>query len=296
MTGYCYFCKAGGKGGKTMRDIAAHIRKRLDAVLSSEEEARSMTRIIMEDLLGLDMRDYYIGKKTMLTQAEQATLEDALQRIAHGEPVQYVTGKAWFMDMMLHVDDSVLIPRPETAGLVETVIKENKGREDLKIIDIGTGSGCIAIALAKSLNAEVHGWDVSDKTLATARANAAAQHASVTFSRADILDKASWQGRWDIIVSNPPYVTESEKADMASNVLEHEPHTALFVPDNEPLLFYRNIAEMGKTTLNRDGKIYFEINERFGSETRRLLESYGYRATETIKDMYDKDRIVKGIL
>ena len=253
-----------------------------------------MTRIIMEDLLGLDMRDYYIGKKTMLTQAEQATLEDALQRIAHGEPVQYVTGKAWFMDMMLHVDDSVLIPRPETAGLVETVIKENKGREDLKIIDIGTGSGCIAIVLAAHLpQAEVTALDISHTALETARRNAAMNGVSIRFIEDDALNgMPSLAGEtFDIIVSNPPYIPHSEIESMHVNVTRYEPHEALFVDDADPLVFYRAIARAARTMLSEGGSLLFEVHEAWAERTAEMLRSEGFGQTEVRNDLFGKPRM-----
>jgi release factor glutamine methyltransferase len=193
------------------------------------------------------------------------------------------------------VNESVLIPRPETEELVDWIRNENDLNKNLQILDIGTGSGCIAISLKHEFPfATVDAFDISNEALETARKNAAQNGLEVNFSEVDILNAPAFDKKWDIIVSNPPYVLENEKLQMHSNVLEYEPHLALFVPDNDPLLFYREIALFAKKQLNANGKLYFEINRAYGQATVDMLSELGFQHIELRKDISGNDRMVRG--
>ncbi|MEG2513888.1 MAG: peptide chain release factor N(5)-glutamine methyltransferase, partial [Bacteroidaceae bacterium] len=221
--------------------------------------------------------------------------EDILVRLQKHEPIQYIIGSTIFYGLKLKVDRNVLIPRPETAELVEMIIEENAERT-LKIVDIGTGSGCIALSLSAHLPlAEVSAWDISEGALQLAKQNAETLSLKVHFEQRDALNLPVIKEKYDVIVSNPPYVRESEKAEMETNVLDWEPALALFVSDEDPLLFYRKIAEFGKQSLLPNGTIYFEINQTFGQQTKEMMEQLGYTQVEIIKDMFGKDRIAKAV-
>ncbi len=217
------------------------------------------------------------------------------RKLKTGEPVQYVIGETLFYDCIIKVNPGVLIPRPETEELVDLIVKENKGFTG-SIIDIGTGSGCIAIALAVNLpSAKITGIDKSRRAIKTAIKNAELNNSAVSFLEADLfkIDPSQIQNA-DIIVSNPPYVRNSEKQFMNRNVLGFEPHRALFVPDNDPLKFYRAILNLAGNILNPGGSVWFEINEAMGKPVQDLLESYNYSGIKIIKDINGKDRIAKG--
>ncbi|MDZ7738143.1 MAG: peptide chain release factor N(5)-glutamine methyltransferase [Bacteroidales bacterium] len=211
-------------------------------------------------------------------------------------PVQYITGETWFYGLKLKVTTDTLIPRQETEELADLVIRENN-KPFLKILDIGTGSGCIAVSLAVHMErVTVDATDISAGALKTASLNATNNNASISFIHDDILSpERSLYGSYDIIVCNPPYVTESEKSGMSSNVTGYEPHTALFVPDNNALVYYKAVVELCNTVLKKGGKIYFEINENKSDEVQKLLLSYGYSGIATVKDINGKPRICKGI-
>lgn len=223
------------------------------------------------------------------------------ERIAKGEPVQYVVGKAEFCGLTFHVEPGVLIPRPETEELVDAVELQNA--QAMRVVDIGTGSGCIAISLSKKFpDAKVEGWDISDDTLRIAKGNAERNESNVSFHKVDVLSVSPSEAlslaegkRVDVIVSNPPYICDREKSDMERNVLDHEPHLALFVPDEDPLLFYRKIAELGVEILSTGGRLYFEINRAYGRETVLLLEGLGYSNVQLVQDQFGNDRMVCAI-
>jgi release factor glutamine methyltransferase len=259
-------------------------------------EAAIMSDWVLEHSTGIRKTDPFSQKEKLLGEAELLQLQDALKRLLEYEPVQYVLNEAWFCGLKLYVDHRVLIPRPETEELIEWVISDCKFPIDkLSILDIGTGSGCIALALKKRLSrAEVTGCDVSEEALSVAKKNGETLGIEVNFMQVNFLDPA--QGKsfpgFDIIISNPPYIAQSESASMHANVLEHEPSLALFVPDEDALVFYRSIAQFGLAHLNPGGKIYVEINEQLGADTKSLFGSLGYSA-EIKKDMQGKDRMVK---
>ena len=215
-------------------------------------------------------------------------------RLKRFEPFQYITGETSFCGLPLHVAPGVLIPRPETAELVDWIVTDFGDKAHLNIVDIGTGSGCIAIALAKFLpGARVSAWDISDAALDIARRNAERNGVHVDFKQVDVLSHISAEGNAHIFVSNPPYIREREKTDMERNVLDWEPEQALFVPDDDPLRFYRKIAELGLVHLAPSGVLYVEINQAYGPETVDLLTGMGYRNVILRKDMSGNDRMVK---
>ena len=258
------------------------------------QEARAIVYALLEDIFGLRRTDVLLGKFEALSEAEKLHFARCAKRLSEGEPLQYVVGTAPFGDLRFEVTPATLIPRPETLELVEWVVAEEKKRPSLRLVDIGTGSGCIAISLAKLLpQAKVSAWDISAEALAVARRNAEQNGVAVDFKQVDVLNITEAE-TYDCIVSNPPYICEEEKAEMTDSVLLHEPHTALFVPNNDPLRFYRAIAKLGVRSLAPGGSLYFEINRAYGAETCDLLRQLGYTDVELRKDFYGNNRMVRG--
>lgn len=274
-----------------MNKIVAYIRSRLQPYYTAEEVS-ALSRIVCCDLLGQAPTDYYLGKDIVLSPKKEQELEDILQRLSRFEPLQYIEGRTLFLGREFWVAPGVLIPRPETEELVELMLKEIPA--DARILDVGTGSGCIAISLAKELpDALVTAWDVSREALSVARVNARKLQANVRFVECDVLAcQVDEVGLYDVIVSNPPYVTEAEKADMEPNVLQWEPSLALFVPDDDPLRFYRRIAVLGRGMLADGGRLYFEINRAYGREMVEMLRTMGYVGVRVEKDLSQNDRFV----
>lgn len=275
------------------KDLFRDLRKRI--TLSQEvSETDSMLYLILESI-GITHSDVIAQKAVSLTLAETSVLSTIIDRVNKNEPVQYVLGKAHFYGQEFEVNPSVLIPRPETEFLVEEVLKSTSNTPG-KILDIGTGSGCIAITLAKNLPQKtVIAFDISDDALQVASKNAKQLGANVTFQHVDILKSEIDFQELEFIVSNPPYVAVSEKDSMNRNVLDHEPHLALFVPDNDPLIFYNTIAQKGLSALKKGGRIVVEINERFGKEVCDIFIQAGFTNATVIKDLQHKDRIVSVI-
>lgn len=274
-----------------MNATVAHIRQTLRACYAPQEAAW-LSRIICCDIFGQSVTDYYAGKDMTLSSNEEQELKDILSRLLKFEPIQYIQGECSFLGRKILVSSGVLIPRPETEELVEIILKELPPQA--QVLDIGTGSGCIAITLSKELpQTQVTAWDISEDALHIAQANNQALKASVRFERQDVLTyRPSREACYDAIVSNPPYVTASEKKDMERNVLDWEPATALFVPDNDPLRFYRHIAQLAQILLKAKGKLYFEINQAFGPDTVALLDGMGYKDAVILKDLSGNDRFV----
>ena len=274
-----------------MNRITTYIRQSLQDIYPPEE-VKALSMLICCDMLGVDALDIYMGKDIILSACKQRELENIIFRLQKNEPIQYIRGFAEFCGRNFKVASGVLIPRPETAELVELIVKENPNAR--RLLDIGTGSGCIAISLDKKLpDVAVEAWDISEEALAIARKNNEELDAQVTFRRQDVFSADGIQGTsYDIIVSNPPYVTETEKTEMEANVLDWEPELALFVPDEDPLRFYRRIAELGRELLRPGGKLYFEINQAYGQDMIRMIEMNQYRDVRVIKDIFGKDRIV----
>ncbi len=257
-------------------------------------EAQSLSFLLLENLYGLTRAELLAGK-TIAAEEKTHLLESYIERLNRSEPIQYILGETEFYGYRFMVTPSVLIPRPETEELVHLILSENKHLRPLSILDIGTGSGCIAITLKKSLpGATVYALDVSKAALDTAEKNATMNEAKVEFIESDILSPEQEIPQTTIIVSNPPYVTQAEKPLMHENVLAHEPSLALFVEDHDPLLFYRTITDIAKKYLLPKGKLYFEINEQFGKETAALLTNAGFDKVAVLKDLRGKDRMVRG--
>ena len=274
-----------------MNITASYIRRKLQGRYDPRE-AGNLSRIICCEILGQQTVDYYLGKDIILSVKEEQELESILARLHNFEPIQYILGEARFLGRTFRVTPGVLIPRPETEELVEMMLKELSPVS--RVLDVGTGSGCIAISLAKELpEAQVTAWDVSGEALSIAAANSKALQASVRFEQRDVLTyEPCVVDCYDVIVSNPPYVTEAEKQEMEHNVLDWEPSLALFVPDTDPLRFYRRIAVLGLEMLTSGGKLYFEINRAFGKDTVAMLCETGYRAVRLQKDISHNDRFV----
>lgn len=267
------------------------------ASLYDEMEIDSFFYIILEKLHGLKRIDLALNPETVMDGTHLKQWKNIVSNLKLEKPIQYILGETEFYGLRFEVNENTLIPRPETEELVELIINdERKGkREKVKvtILDIGTGSGCIAISLAKNIaNAEVFAIDVSDKALATAKKNAEINEVNVKFLLKNILETADLEDQFDIIVSNPPYVRNLEKLEIKPNVLEYEPHLALFVEDDDALLFYRKIAHLAKKNLNPNGKLYFEINQYLGKETVELLENLNFKNVKLIKDIYGNDRMI----
>ena len=262
-----------------------------------EHELRAIIRTICCDILGIGTTTYYLKEDVALTNEQEIQFEDITTRLLQGEPLQYIEKRAPFCGFDLRVSPAVLIPRPETAELVDWIVSENRDKHP-RILDIGTGSGCIAIALSRQLaNISIDACDISPEALAVAEDNARRNDTHIHFFQHDILDTISpLSHTYDILVSNPPYIRQSEAAEMEAHVTNWEPHTALFVPDNDALCFYRAIAELGQTdALRPGGHIYVEINQALGKETAALFEAYGYQDVELRKDIYGNDRMVKAV-
>ena len=279
---------------KYMRLLIERIGLSLEKTYKNEELS-AIIRAICCDMLGIPATTYYIKESIVLTPEQEERLNDIITRLQQGEPLQYIEGKAPFCGMDFIVRPGVLIPRPETAELVEW-IAHDYGTQNTRILDLGTGSGCIAISLSKRLpQGTVEACDISTEALAIAKENNEENNAKVEFFHHDILDRTTpLPHSYNILVSNPPYIKQSEAKDMEEHVTEWEPHTALFVPDDDALRFYRAIAEIGQTeALEPGGSIYVEINQALGKETVELFENYGYKEVKLRKDIYGNDRMVR---
>ena len=278
-----------------MHPTIAYIRRALQGICS-DSEALSIAKLLLTQHFGFTQLELYGGKDRNLSVNEQKEMDNILRRLQNNEPVQYVLGRETFCDLTFEVNPNVLISRPETQELVEWIVKENL-TSGLRILDIGTGSGCIAISLAKKLkSANVTAWDISESALQVARRNAELNGVNVCFKQIDVLSLLDKTDRFDMIVSNPPYVTNAEKQSMERNVLDWEPEIALFVSDDDPFLFYKRIADVGIDVLSTNGKLYFEINQHFGKEIKNILENKGYHQVELRKDMFGNDRMIKALI
>ena len=279
-----------------VRDIRKYYCEQLCSVYDNDE-ATAMILILLEHYFKITRVKMALEPDMRLSESEMLTFHFAVKDLLKNKPIQYLIGETEFCDLKFKVNENVLIPRPETSELVMNIVnrQKTKDKRQLSILDIGTGSGCIAISLAKNIpDSKVYALDISEKALDVAKENAFNNNVDVTFINDDILSlKNKIETKFDIIVSNPPYVRELEKADMRDNVLNWEPHNALFVSDNDPLIFYRNILEFAKTNLNQDGEIWFEINEYLGKEMTDLCKEYGFSDVEIFKDFRGKERIVK---
>lgn len=270
--------------------------------LYDDREAANIADLVIEHITGQRRIDRVMNKQLPVTSTQQAIIVQYTEQLLQHTPVQYVLHEAWFAGMKLYVDENVLIPRPETEELVSWIVDFRLQILELErpvaVLDIGTGSGCIPIALKKKMQRwQVHAVDISAGVLNVAKRNAKAQGTAVNFHLLDILDETAWQQlpMFDVIISNPPYIRESEAATMHTNVLDFEPHTALFVPGEDALLFYRKIADFALIHLHSNGLLFFEINEALGKAVCDMLASKGFAGIELRKDLQGKDRMVKAV-
>ena len=304
----------------SVRDCRRYYASQLESIYGSDE-ANALIMILLEHYFNIDRVKITLEPDLRLSESELLTLHFAVKELLKNKPVQYIIGETEFCGMRFFVNENVLIPRPETEELVNQLIScsvnqltvnphpsfrpdierremgAEKSPANISILDIGTGSGCIAISLAKLLkDSDITAVDISEKALEVARKNAEANEVNVHFVLDDILKPSIAElidNQFDIIVSNPPYVCESEKSEMRANVLGHEPSSALFVPDSDPLIFYRKILEFAQKALKPDGEVWFEINEKFGKETAELCREMGFKNVEIIKDFRGKERVVR---
>ncbi|NOX85253.1 MAG: peptide chain release factor N(5)-glutamine methyltransferase [Chlorobi bacterium] len=262
-----------------------------------EREADTMLSLLIRSFFGLSRSDMALNPDYRLSESEMLKLHFAVKELKNYKPVQYIIKKTEFLNVTLKVNENVLIPRPETEEMVSMIIDREK-QGNLRVLDIGTGSGCIAIALAKNLTSpEVWGIDISDKALQLAAENAKDNNVFVNFQKLDILQPPDnfFSGKFDVIVSNPPYVTEQDKKLMQENVIRYEPHEALFVPGDDPLLFYRAILYFAGDHLKSGGRVYLEVNEQYGKEVADLLSMQDYSQIALFKDIHEKNRFVAGV-
>ena len=270
-------------------NILSYFREELSAV-ADEREITSWYYIYMQYLLVYNRSDCIINSNQVLNKSQLSKIKQIVAELKTHKPIQYIFGKTEFYGLKIKVNEHTLIPRPETEQLVDWILKENF----VAALDIGTGSGCIPIALAKHTDAKVLAIDVSEDALLIAEENAKNNEVEIDFIHQDIL-QTNYLQKVDLIVSNPPYVLESEKEKMQENVLDYEPELALFVEDKNPLIFYKKIASLAINFLNENGKLFFEINAKFGKETIEMLADIGFVNIELKKDMNDKDRMIKAI-
>ncbi len=279
---------------QTIKDIRLYLARELEMTYP-KEEISALTNIIIKTVTGITKLHILSMPDQKITSDQAERIIDICNELKKGKPLQYILGETLFYNCTINVTADTLIPRPETEELVDLIIRENSEFQG-KILDIGTGSGCIAIALAKNLpGSNVTGIDISQNAIKVARENAITNNVNVTFIEEDILNPHTGLIETaDIIVSNPPYVRLSEKKSMNDNVLDYEPHISLFVPDSDPLLFYKAIIKTAERVLRRHGLLYFEINEEMGKQMFMLLEAYRYQDVKIIPDINNKERIIKG--
>ena len=278
----------------TVKQVSDCFKKELSDIYPTAE-IRNFIWFVFEHLLEFSKTDMLVKEDYKLTTEQQEFCTETLSKLKKQTPIQHIIGQTEFYGLKFNVNQHVLIPRPETEELVQWIIEDLQINAP-KILDIGTGSGCIPITLKKNMpDAEVSAWDISKEALRVAQSNAQLNQVEIDFRLENALKPNGGEGgKYDIIVSNPPYIRELEKELMKDNVLRYEPHLALFVDNNDPLLFYREISKLAFKSLNDNGLLYFEINEAFGKETCRLMEDIGFKKVELRKDLFGKDRMVKG--
>ncbi len=292
-----FFSNLKGDDAK-VENVFRLLRKELENIsYISEGEATSIARLIFHSLKGWDATALFCHYPDLLSGFILQQIDSIFNRLKSNEPIQYILGEGRFYGMNLEVNKATLIPRPETEELVDLIIKTEGKSADLRILDVGTGSGAIAIALSRNLLfPEIIAVDISAEAIATAKRNAKRLHAEIRFMEEDIFSFSPEDNTLDIIVSNPPYIPYIEKKDMQKNVLDYEPASALFVRDEEPLIFYEVIASVGLKALKKGGRLYFEINPRYASELKTMLENMGYAEVEVFKDMSNRERFIRGVL
>ncbi|WP_417785038.1 peptide chain release factor N(5)-glutamine methyltransferase [Tenacibaculum sp.] len=263
-----------------------------------QTEVDSFFFLLVEEYLDIKRIDLILQPNIEISSDIKELLDKALERLKKEEPIQYILGETEFYGLPFKVNKNTLIPRPETEELVEWIIKEVKKKQELlSILDIGTGTGCIPISLKKHLpNTNVSAIDISEEAIQMAKQNAKLNEVDISFTKQDILKTEVLSGMFDIIISNPPYVRELEKVEIKNNVLKNEPHLALFVKDDNPLLFYKKIADLAKNNLTKNGLLFFEINQYLGAETVEMLKNKGFTQIELQKDIFGNDRMIKASL
>lgn len=273
-----------------------HFKEELSTIYPPEE-VDAISSIALQYVLEINRVEIALSRKQILSTSQVSGLDAVLKRLLQAEPIQYITGATEFYGLVLQLNKTTLIPRPETEELVEWILAEAHSLVESPIIlDIGTGSGAIAIAIAKNLpKARIEALDISASAIATAASNAKKNEVAVTFFKQDILAATHLEKQYDLMVSNPPYVRELEKAQMKTNVLSYEPHTALFVKNSTPLIFYQKIAQLAFAHLRPGGQLFFEINEYLGAETCKLIKEMGFDTAELRKDIFGKDRMIRAI-
>ncbi len=291
--GFSYLCRMDYRDNLLLH-LKTQWQKQLEDIYPVAE-ANQLVQLLIQHELKLSRAQQALHPDYRLNESELLSLHQAVKRLRKEEPLQYITGYADFYGLQLRVNPAVLIPRPETEELVDLILKENQ-KKDARILDIGTGSACIALALKKHMPAaKVQAIDISEEALKIAKYNAKHNHLEVIFNRCNILEETTCLPDivFDIIVSNPPYVTEKDRKQMQKNVVNFEPHIALFVKDSDPLLFYRHIAQFALSHLIKQGSLYFEINESFGKETLQLLNELGFKKAELHNDIHNKARFIR---
>lgn len=279
-----------------LKQYKSYFSKELKSVFP-QTEVDSFFFLLIEEYLDLKRIDLILQPNIEISSDIKELLDKALERLKKEEPIQYILGKTEFYGLPFKVNENTLIPRPETEELVEWILEEINVNDKRNILDIGTGTGCIPISLKKNLpNSNISAIDVSEEALEIAKQNAKLNEVEISFINEDILKTKRLNGMFDIIVSNPPYVRELEKVEIKNNVLKNEPHLALFVKDDNPLLFYKKIADLAKSNLTKNGLLFFEINQYLGSETIDMLKSKGFTQIELQKDMFGNDRMIKASL
>lgn len=278
-----------------LEDFRIHFNKELSEIYPKTEIDAFFFRII-DHKLGLQLMDVFTKGDTLIAKEYLNEFTSIIERLQQEEPIQYILGTTEFYGYNFNVNENVLIPRPETEELVSWILEEIQS-ETAKILDIGTGSGCIPIALKKEVpNATVFSLDVSEKALEVAKNNAVSNKAEINFIHTDILQPIDFQLKFDIIVSNPPYVRQLEKVEIKKNVLDNEPHLALFVANDNPLIFYKRIATVAQEYLTENGVLFFEINQYLGNETKQMLLDKGFKDVLLKKDLFGNDRMIKATL
>lgn len=263
-----------------------------------EREVEIFLFMLLEEFAGISKSQVFLKPESTISESELLNIHFAVKDLKNYKPIQYILGKTEFYGFPILVNPDVLIPRPETEELVDWVFNDTKQNSELRVLDIGTGSGCIAIALKNKLpDIRIQAIDISFGALEIAEQNAKMNQVDITFHRTDIFDKKEWGklGYYDIIISNPPYVRHVEKNEMQKNVLNYEPVSALFVDDKNPLLFYTSIAEFAKSNLNQNGSLYCEINQYLGEETFQLFEKFGYKDIQLKQDLKGNTRFIKAV-
>ncbi len=277
-----------------MQHSFEYIRQSLSQLYTPSETAK-LAVLILQYITNFSQANILTNKDTILSQNQYEKIQLIVDRLKKNEPLEYILGETLFLSLPIEVNGYTLIPRPETEELVDWIITDQIGKTSLRVLDIGTGSGCIAIALAKKMNAYVTAFDLSAGALEMAGKNAFKNGVVIDFVEMDILKAKPYHQKFDVIVSNPPYICEREKADMENNVLQYEPELALFVPDNDPLLFYRAIANFAILHLIKGGSLYFEINRAFGEEVCEMLMNKAFSTVELRKDLSGNDRMIKAV-